>query len=70
MTHSDEQSGLQSNSFADAVDGAACRGRDGRLYFGGAQGWNGFDPEEIESLFTYYGEGVEVVVPGAPEAAG
>jgi hypothetical protein len=26
--------------------------------------------EEIESLFTYYGEGVEVVVPGAAETAG
>ncbi len=40
----DENDGVQSKEF---VQGASCMGRDGRMFFGGINGFNAFDPDSI-----------------------
>ncbi|HLP37610.1 hybrid sensor histidine kinase/response regulator transcription factor [Lacibacter sp.] len=51
FTQYDVYDGLQSNSFKI---GAACKGKDGRLYFGGIHGVNYFYPQEINKSNRYY----------------
>ena len=50
----DFKDGLQSNVFAAGHRnrGARFRGRDGTLYFGGSNGFNFFDPQELKSNST------------------
>jgi ligand-binding sensor domain-containing protein len=45
----DVKDGLQSNLFAagSTLKGSGCKGKDGILYFGGDNGLNYFDPEQI-----------------------
>ena len=53
FTNYDYKDGLQSNVFV-AVDvtnmsgGACCKGNDGTLYFGGNNGFNFFDPQQLK----------------------
>ncbi|QJW90176.1 histidine kinase [Spirosoma taeanense] len=49
FTNYSADEGLQGNIFAAwFIEGAACKGKDGTLYFGGNNGFNAFDPTTIQ----------------------
>ncbi|GAB3221637.1 sensor histidine kinase [Spirosoma arcticum] len=49
FTNYSADEGLQGSMFtAIYTEGAACKGKDGTLYFGGTNGFNAFDPTKIQ----------------------
>ncbi len=69
----DTEDGLQSDEFNA---GTSCRGRDGRLYFGGIQGFNEFYPDRVDQKprlpratltgFLLFSKNVEIRSPNRP----